>query len=306
MADNVLPNFMIIGPPKTASTSLHYYLSQHPDICMSEPKETRYMDNQYREDLAGYSKYFAHAKGQKAIGDGTPTYSFLPFVAERIQKHFPAIKLIICFRDPVDRAFSGWLMRCAKGNEKNSFQEALRLNMEQRSKHTLHGDDGIAFWMEDQNALGDKNQILCRTYVEGSMYAEQMEYYLNKFKPEQIHYLFMDDLRKDLIPTLQKMFAFLGVDEKFDQIKTEEVNKHKKVRLKFLFNLFGKDKVKNVKNFLPAPLANLLKPILRTEVKKPEITDADKKFAWDIFKDDVAKLEQIIGKNLTQWRKKYE
>lgn len=306
MAEKILPNFMIIGPPKTASTSLHYYLSQHPDICMSEPKETRYMDNQYEENLAGYDKYFAHARNQKAIGDATPTYSFLPFVADRIKKHFPDIKLIICFRDPVDRAFSGWLMRCAKGNETNSFQDALKLNIEQRKKNTLSSDEGIAFWLEDQHALGDKNQILCRTYIEGSMYAEQMEYYLSRFKPEQIHYLFMDDLRKDLIPSLQKIFAFLGVDAQFTDIKTEEVNRHKKVRLKFLFNLFGKDKVKNIKNYLPAPLAKLLKPILRTEVKKPEMNEADRKFAWNIFKDDVTRLEQLIDRRLDNWRTKYE
>jgi hypothetical protein len=273
---------------------------------MSEPKETRYMDNKYQEDLAGYADYFKHYTGQKVIGDATPTYSFLPFVAERIKRHFPDIKLIICFRDPVDRAFSGWLMRRAKGNEKNSFQQALTLNAEQRSKHTLSGKEGIQFWMEDQQALGDKNQILCRTYIEGSMYAEQMDFYLKYFKPEQIHYLFMDDLKKDLKPTLRNIFSFLNVDPNFSDIKSEEVNRHKKVRLKFLFNLFGKDKVKNVKNILPAPLASLLKPILRKEVKKPEMSLADKKFAWNIFKDDIVRLENILGISLEHWRKKYE
>ena len=37
MPDVALPTFFILGPPKTGTTALHYYLSQHPDILMSEP-----------------------------------------------------------------------------------------------------------------------------------------------------------------------------------------------------------------------------------------------------------------------------
>lgn len=305
MSVKKLPGFFLIGPPKTATTSLHYYLSQHPDVCMSEPKETRYLDNNYEDDLAKYPSFFAHAANEKAIGDATPTYAFLPFVADRIKKHFPSAKIIFCFRDPVDRAFSGWLMRCAKGNEKNSFTDALKLNMEQRKNVNFEGDAGLKEWLKDQAALGGKNQIVYRTYIEGSMYAEQLKSYMQRFPKEQIKIIWLDDLKKDLMGTMKDVFAFIGVDENYTDIKTEAINKHKKVRLKGLFNLFGKDRVKSVKKYLPGFMQELLKPVLRTEVARPEMSEEDKKFAYGIFRRDIEELESLTGRNLSNWKNKY-
>ena len=37
-----MPNFLIIGPAKSATTSLYQYLSQHPEIYMSPVKEPRF------------------------------------------------------------------------------------------------------------------------------------------------------------------------------------------------------------------------------------------------------------------------
>ncbi len=297
-----LPDFLIVGPPKTASTSLHYYLSQHPQIYMSAIKETRFLDNNYSEDLSQYEKFFTEVKDEKAIGEGTPTYSFLPFVADRIKKHFPEMKLLFCFRDPVERAFSGWAMRRAKGGEKNSFREALKLNLEQRKTVRFQGDEGERLWLKDQDALNNRNQIVYRTYIEGSMYAEQLKCYRERFNDSQIKIILMDDLKNDLKKTLRDIFVFLNVDAGFTHIKTEAVNKHKKVRLKTLFNLFGKTRVKNVKKYLPVFAQNLLKPVLRTEEKKPKISAEDKLFAYNIFWKDIQELESIIGRDLSAWK----
>ena len=40
-----LPNFIIVGFPKCGSTSLHYYLNEHPDIYMPAQKELHYFTN---------------------------------------------------------------------------------------------------------------------------------------------------------------------------------------------------------------------------------------------------------------------
>lgn len=305
MSEKKLPNFFLIGPPKTATTSLHYYLSQHPDVCMSEPKETRYLDNNYKDDLAGYFTFFSHYTNENAIADASPTYAFLPFVADRIKKHFPQAKIIFCFRDPVDRAYSGWLMRCAKGNEKNSFIDALKLNIEQRSKINFEGEEGLKEWLKDQAALGGKNQIVYRTYIEGSMYAAQLKSYMQHFPENQIKIIWLDDLKKNLPGTLKEIFAFIGVDENYTDIKTEAINKHKKVRLKGLFNLFGKDKVKGIKKYLPGFMQELLKPILRTEIAKPEMNEVEKKFAYHVFEKDIEELERITKRSLENWKNKY-
>ena len=125
------PNFLIIGPPKCASTSLYYYLQQHPEIYLSKVKETGFFTHDYYKGTRFYEKYFADAGCAKAIGEATPSYSFLPFAADRIKKLYPDIKLIICFRNPMERAFSNWLMLKDAGVEKAGFREALEINLKQ-------------------------------------------------------------------------------------------------------------------------------------------------------------------------------
>ena len=39
-----LPNFLIIGAAKSGTTSLHYYLGQHPEIFMCPKKDTFFFD----------------------------------------------------------------------------------------------------------------------------------------------------------------------------------------------------------------------------------------------------------------------
>src|SRR5690348_14667920 len=89
------PNFLILGPPKCASTSLHFYLSQHPEVYMPEEKEINFFTRHYEKGLEFYEQYFSKANGAKAIGEATPAYSFMPFAADRIKKHYPDIKLIL-------------------------------------------------------------------------------------------------------------------------------------------------------------------------------------------------------------------
>ncbi|MDQ1697372.1 MAG: hypothetical protein QOJ03_2725, partial [Frankiaceae bacterium] len=38
----MLPNFLILGAARCGTTSLHYYLAEHPDVCMSTIKEPNF------------------------------------------------------------------------------------------------------------------------------------------------------------------------------------------------------------------------------------------------------------------------
>ena len=109
------PTFLCIGPGKSGSSSLHYYLDQHPQICMSSPKETRFFDLYYAKGMQWYSERFTVCQENiikvKEYGEASPQYFYLPFVTSRIKKNFPNIKLIVMIRNPVDRVISGWKYR---------------------------------------------------------------------------------------------------------------------------------------------------------------------------------------------------
>ena len=126
---------MIAGVQKAGTTALAMALRDHPDLCMSEPKEMHFFDQpgfvSSEETLQDY-----HQRGWKTetfsknllYGEATPRYSLaradgsLPYLS-RIQAYSRNIKLIFVFRDPVARLHSQWSMICRAGRTKLSFEE---------------------------------------------------------------------------------------------------------------------------------------------------------------------------------------
>ncbi len=104
-----LPNFFILGAPRCGTTALSRYISQHPQVCLSRPKESHYLLSAPEPDLdrAYLSRYvnqfFCHCNGKhKAIGEGSVTYLYSDTVIERILNINPDAKLIVMVRNPID------------------------------------------------------------------------------------------------------------------------------------------------------------------------------------------------------------
>ena len=124
-----LPNFFIVGAAKAGTTSLYYYLKQHPEIFMSPVKEPNFFCYheaievinffRFKEDdistLDDYLALFRKVNKEKAIGEASTQYLFFPSTAHNIKKMIPHAKMIILLRDPVSRAFSSYLFHL-KGN----------------------------------------------------------------------------------------------------------------------------------------------------------------------------------------------
>src|SRR5688500_3515585 len=96
-----LPTFITIGAAKSGTTSLHYYLDQHPEISMSSPKETNFFErSDAAESLDEYQLHFR--AGFPARGESSVHYTCfptIPDVQERIASALPDVKLIYIVRD---------------------------------------------------------------------------------------------------------------------------------------------------------------------------------------------------------------
>ena len=79
-----LPNLFIPGAAKSGTSTLHDYLSLHPDINMSVNKEPNYY---WREDkrLEHYAKLYAGGR-YRYLGESSTNYMVLPEVVDRIRK----------------------------------------------------------------------------------------------------------------------------------------------------------------------------------------------------------------------------
>ena len=194
-----LPNFMIIGAAKAGTTSLHYYLDLHPEVSMSQPKETDFfVRDDYRQALDEYAACFE--PGTKVRGEASVHYTCwpdVPHIPERISSVLPDLKLIYCVRDPIDRAVGHYHERYQSSLAPKSIEAAFA-------------------------ELDDS-----KVWVAASKYAMQLDRYREHFPDADLLLLDMQDLREERADTLQSVFEFLGIDPEFSSPDfDQELNIH--------------------------------------------------------------------------------
>src|SRR4051812_47155826 len=103
-----LPDYLIIGAPRSGTTALSKYLAAHPDVFLSNPKELDFFDRQEPtpDALAAYARHFAGATADEVAGEATPTYLHSPAAVARMAQTVPDARLVAILRNPIDRAYS--------------------------------------------------------------------------------------------------------------------------------------------------------------------------------------------------------
>src|SRR5437764_5466508 len=101
------PNFLVVAPPKTATTWVYQMLAQDRRVFMPE-KECRYYSHFWREyPLSSYFAQFQNPFGAVRRGEASPSYFILPSsVIATIRRELPDTKLIVLLRDPGERLLS--------------------------------------------------------------------------------------------------------------------------------------------------------------------------------------------------------
>jgi len=139
----VWPNFFIVGAPRAGTTSLYFYLKQVPEVYLSPVKEPNYFSirvipaDHYLLPIRNKSNYlrlFEGVKDEIVIGEASPSYLEDPEAPKLIHQVVPHAKIIILLRDPVERAFSHYLMMVSQGYEKLSFREAIEQILSKKSR----------------------------------------------------------------------------------------------------------------------------------------------------------------------------
>ncbi len=113
-----LPDFIILGAQRAGTSSLYYYLSQHPQILPAVRKELHFFDDHYRRGLGWYRSQFPTRGARGTItGEATPYYLSHPHAPARIQRLLPQARLIVLLRNPVERAISHYFFEVSHQRE---------------------------------------------------------------------------------------------------------------------------------------------------------------------------------------------
>ena len=117
---------------KSGTSSLHQYLSQHPQVINPYEKELHFFNKNFEAGLDWYLAQFpplSHKKRHFLTGEATAWYLGSYEVEKRVFQLFPKIKLIAVLRNPVARAISHYNMHLRMGTEQRSLEEAMTSEM---------------------------------------------------------------------------------------------------------------------------------------------------------------------------------
>ena len=293
---NKLANFICVGAQKSGTTTLHDILKQHPDIYLPLEKEAHFfdVDSSYRKGVDYWMKSFVTPYcGQKCIGDITPEYLFYEKVPERIRKTLgDNIKIIILLRNPIDRAYSHYLMSKRRGYEKLSFIKAIE--------------------SEKERMIIDDFHFNHFSYISRGLYFKQIKRYIDIFKKENILILhFEDDIVKNIDQSILKITDFLDLE--YVPLKTNvRSNVASKTRFLLLRKLISKDSfIKNIFRSLiksKQTRIRLLQYFDNLNNKKIHPKKISTKLKAELmnryFKTDIQRLEELINFDLSSWYNK--
>lgn len=173
-------DFLLIGVPRAGTTSLFHYLRSHPQVYMPLEKEVPYFSRDDRFERGWevfYGEYFDKAPADALIGKMTPQYWGQQKVLDRLKETMPDIRLLVVFRNPIDRALSHYRLSFREYAELPPFEEALQEHPE---------------------------------YVDLGRYGTHYAKLLESFPQEQVLPLFTDDFNQPE-QVIDRVLEFLGL-----------------------------------------------------------------------------------------------
>lgn len=297
-----MPNFFIIGAARTGTSSLYEYMRQHPDIWFSPVKEPmffalegakpdfrgpgddREINRKSVADLAAYQALFSAASSRKAVGEASANYLYSQRAAARIRQYVPEAKMIAVLRNPVERAYSSFLYMIRDRREPlRDFAEALEQEDKRIAEHWEH------IWH----------------YAQMGFYSSQLQRFYALFEKDRIHVYLNEELKKDAPGLLKNVFGFLEVDDTFRPDTSVAYNEGGVPKRKLLNAVLTRPSVvkRLLRPFMPAAAMKFYTRLKHSNLDKPPL-DADVRARLvALYRDDVLRLQDMIGKDLSAWLK---
>jgi hypothetical protein len=197
------PDFFIVGAPRCGTTALYSYLRQHPDVFMPEHKEPHFFNTDMASggavrELQAYLRLFSGARDHKRVGEASVYYLSSAHAPAAIKEFCPHAQILIMLRNPVDVMYAIHALNVAAWVEECwDFEQALAL--EDERKRGAH----LPTW------LTDVSKVLYRDTVD---FPRHVQRYFDTFGRDNVHVMIYDDFQRDIAGVFRRACAFLGVD----------------------------------------------------------------------------------------------
>jgi hypothetical protein len=290
-------HLIIGGTTKSGTTSLFQYLNDHPGVCGSSMKETRFfldaeypLPSKYRceDGMDRYFEYFSHNQGEPIFMEATPDYLYSFDTPRKIKEALPRVKLVFILREPKSR-FISW------------FNFSKQIGKLQASASLLE-------YIEMQHLGNDRTPEQHLMALKHGNYSGYLNAFYKHFDPSDIFVCFFEDLEQNPSALMNQLAAFLAIDTAFyasyDFKKHNETVsvKNQKIHKLYIALTFRLRKLTHHKKGLHTMLKRikkLLNPIYM-------MMNSKKLAAKRINSEEMTMLEQFYDKELEYFRRRYD
>ena len=270
------PTFLVIGAQKCGTTWLAQMVSQHPEVSVASKKELHFFNyvHNYEKGLEWYRNQFSISTKTNAVGEFTPNYFWtdqdhneitrserIANIPELVHKAYPNMKLIICMRNPIDRAISAYYhhIRAGRVTAKQSIIEvAQRYGIKTMGFYDVHLKNWMSYYSH--------GNFLILIYEED-----------------------FEDIRKK--HTLERVFQFINVDDKF--VPNGILDRYNVQSSHFEMRINSDPYIiqRGLKRILP-------EKVKMSRIWDILIKEEEKKILMEIFEPHIKNLEKMMGREI--------
>ena len=282
-----LPNLLLAGAPRCGTTSLFETMRDYEEIFIPEDKELWFFfnDELWQKGVEWYESRFSGYSGQKVVAEATPLYFCCPECLERIAATLPDVRLMLSFRNPIDRALSHYWLNVRKSKES--------LPLEQAFESDVRGERA---WKIEKGALN---------YFGIGRYDEHLARIRDIFGPDRTHVIIFEELVADPGKVLADASGFMGLSGPLGESlrKSNRSQWLKSRRHGALYSDFPAKRLAS--GLLPEPLRKVVRGLRDKAAFGKDRPEPDERLIVEMaeyFSDSLVKLESMLGKSLDSWR----
>lgn len=280
------PDFIGIGAQKCATTWLFSILEAHPALSLAMPKDkdkdTRFFSYYYDRGFAWYEGLFSELDEGSLKGEFSTSYFTSVDAPRRLAEYVPDIKLLVCLRHPIERAFSNHKHEVASGRidgQYRDFKKALQ-----------------------------KNPM----YLYQSLYYIHLSRWLEYFSADNILVILVDDIESNTDKVVESVYQFLNVDSSFrPNFRNQQIHVSRAVSSSAV-----ETSMQTVSKFLKhLGMGSLVSALRKLGVKAiidrtnsrseseafPPMDEATRDQLIEYFRESNDQLERLLSRDLSFW-----
>ena len=312
------PKYLIIGgTTKAATTSLYYYLADHPQVNASTLKETRFfLDLDYpvpplaakwTDGIEKYEEFFIPKEGHLLRLEASAEYLYSAGTPQRIKESLPNAKIVFLLREPVSRVISWYKYAKQRANIPTEITVDSYIEQQLQSNYfQLAKQQRVTL---DQNKDKSIPSSFFLSALEHGCYSSYLQAYFDILGRDNVYVAFYEELCQKPKFVLKEICLFAGIEPDFYRDYTFKVfNRSETMKNASLHGAYGQLRTNIRKYTHNLPIHYWLRQMrkwfdakiyyrLNTRpTEQLEISPAIKTKLKDYYQEEIKTLENLLDR----------